>query len=262
LVFTFTENSYPSQQGAFLSSNLRFLVYNRSGDRIEAFYPFEIDWPYFEEYFINGNNYKPSNYKFDGVNHIAISENIKRSSDAISELFANGVEPSNLKIFRREVGEVSITETVLRMGEDIDVNDFTQLVNQLQSLGVSISAMNILSVEDKDFQFGSVSILDRQMPKSQSVTQSEIDSVIKEKSLSTLFEKFGLRSTSLRIFQKRLMLKAIRLNDEQTRQAGEKALEITEYLMNHEFDDTRLYAEMARAYGRLHGVKNGSNAKQ
>lgn len=245
---------------AFQSQSILFTVYN-SKKSIKKTIDFEINWPSFETYF-SINEIVKNDHVFTSITSFSINENLSNSKGLTRDMLASGVEPDNVNIISSEAYNAVKPTPCFIFSETLSFEDFEHLTKLLTKNNIALKNLAFTNIDDPKFKMGSVGVTSSGRIDAGSLSDDDINLAIKNRKFDDIFKKIAFSPTPVNELNKRLLDKAISLNNESTKKRGEEAKEIAEYLINIGYDHSRIYAELARAYGRIYNFNDTALKKR
>ncbi len=251
--FTITRPETKSLK-AFQSQSILFTVYNRKKS-IKKTINFEINWASFEKYFsINGST--KNDHTFTSIASLSINENLHNAKGLVRDMVDSGVEPKNVNIMYVEEYNASVPAPSFTFSETISFEDFEHLTKLLKKNNIVLNSIAFTNINNQKFKIGSIDVTSSWQGVASHLSQDDINIAIKNQKFDSIFKKIAFSPTPVNKLNKRLLDKAISLNNEGGKKRGEKAKDITEYLINIGYANSRIYSELARAYGRIYNFNH------
>lgn len=257
--FSLTRPSTKSLNG-FKSQSIIFTLYNHEKS-IKKTVDFEIDWTSFEKFF-DIDNTIANKYLFSSIKSLTINENMENSKELIRDIVMSGVEPEDVTLVYIENYNNSKLLPSFEFAETINFEDFAHLIKITKKNNIKLTNVAFINLNSSDFKLGHLDIMAADTAPTHTVTNEEITTTIKNKNFDDLFKKIQFSPTSKKQLNKALLDKAIALNNEGGKKRGLKAKGITEYLISIGYDNSRIYAELARAYGRIYNYNQTAIQKR
>lgn len=241
------------------TDEIQFTIYNKSKS-IQQDYPYSLSWPSFNAYFEISNS-DSKLYQFKSLRSIMVLENTTNYKALVKDLVASGLSAKHIEIYNKSMHQQS-SEVSLDISESVEFPDIDYLVGLLQTHNISIESYKITGHDKRGFKLGHIMMPDSTIRYPGTWEPTLFAEAVSTKSLEPLYQAVGFAGTKKDSFNEKLFNKVITLNDKGTKRGGEEAKELTDYLLSIGYENDRLYAEIARAYGRIYGYQNEGYAKR
>ena len=235
---------------SFTSQSILFTVYNRK-ESLKKTIDFELSWPSFDQYFEISKTAQ-SKHQFHSIRTLTIDESFKNAKTLIQDIVASGVLPKNIRIVSVADHSKSNSEPGFQFAETITFNDFKHFAKLLSKNDIPLNNIAFIKLKQSNFDIGNINILPAGRAAYTRVDQEPLSVALNNDTFDPLFKLVNFDGAPRGSLNKQLLEKAISLNNKGNRKGGEKAHDIVEYLIDVGFDNSRIYAELARAYGRMY----------
>ncbi|WP_448546771.1 ankyrin repeat domain-containing protein [Thalassotalea fusca] len=250
-----TESTY-----SFKSYSIKFTVYNQNESIVKAV-DFELDWQPFEEFF-ETKNVKRQKYQFTTIKSLRINESIAGISGLVRDLVAAGIQPKNIDPVHIDNSNIGNGQSSFIFSESISYADFRHFITLLKNNDVALNMVGFLNIAHPNFKIGYIDMIGYRVSSISHVTEADINKTLQSNSLKSLFAKLQFDPTPRDELNQKLLDQAIVLNNAGGKSNGEKAKEIAEYLIDIGYQNSRIYAELARAYGRMYNYNQTALEKR
>lgn len=180
----------------------------------------------------------------------------------VRDLVVSGIEPKNINLIYVEEYNSSKPSPSFTFSETILFDDFEHLIKLTKKNNIELANIAFINIKHPKFKIGNIDIMSLGREAASSVAKDDINAVIRNKSFESLFEKINFSPTPINELNKRLLDKATALNNKGGKIRGLESKKIVEYLINIEYDNSRIYSELARAYGRIYNYNSTALKKR